>query len=313
MTKEDMVGRVFGRWTVQDDFKYRCGQKQWLCTCECGTVRYVDEQNLLRGKSRSCGCISVERTRASAKDLTGQVFGHLTVVRRAENVNGRVCWECVCECGNTVIVSSHQLCSGKTRSCGCVSGTKTSRKGGIRDISGITVGFLQVLYPTEKRDKKGSVVWRCLCGKCGGEIDCTEDELMHGRVMSCGCYREELRSRIGESLHFVDNTCVEWLEKRKHRCDNTSGFRGVTRIKDDLYKASIGFRKQRYYLGYFKTYEQAVDARLNAEAALHDAFVREYREWQKKAEKNAGWAALNPFSFDDAESERYIKGMQSAI
>lgn len=52
------------------------------------------------------------------KNLTGQVFDHLTVIKRAPNRGKNVCWECHCECGTTTIVMVSNLGHG-TRSCGC--------------------------------------------------------------------------------------------------------------------------------------------------------------------------------------------------
>lgn len=55
-------------------------------------------------------------------DLTGQRFGRLTVIERAgSNKQGRAMWLCRCDCGNTKIVIGHNLQSGSTRSCGCIS------------------------------------------------------------------------------------------------------------------------------------------------------------------------------------------------
>ena len=57
------------------------------------------------------------------KDLTGQKFGKLTVIERAENDNrGNVQWLCQCECGNIVKVRSTNLITGNTKSCGCLKG-----------------------------------------------------------------------------------------------------------------------------------------------------------------------------------------------
>lgn len=40
-------------------------------------------------------------------DLTGQHFGKLTVLSRAENDgHSNACWYCVCDCGNTVTIGS---------------------------------------------------------------------------------------------------------------------------------------------------------------------------------------------------------------
>ena len=59
-------------------------------------------------------------------DLTGQKFGWLTVIERAEDYitpAGRrlVAWKCRCECGNIISALSSNLTSGNTSSCGCIT------------------------------------------------------------------------------------------------------------------------------------------------------------------------------------------------
>lgn len=55
------------------------------------------------------------------QDLTGQRFGKLTVIARAENGGDRyVRWKCQCDCGNITVVRAGHLKSGNTTSCGCV-------------------------------------------------------------------------------------------------------------------------------------------------------------------------------------------------
>lgn len=56
------------------------------------------------------------------KDKTGQRFGKLTVIKftgQTDN-NRHSLWECQCDCGNKTIVSSANLISGGTKSCGCL-------------------------------------------------------------------------------------------------------------------------------------------------------------------------------------------------
>ena len=54
-------------------------------------------------------------------DLTGQKFGRLTVLtRKGKTKSGNAKWLCQCECGKETIVSSIELKSGDTRSCGCL-------------------------------------------------------------------------------------------------------------------------------------------------------------------------------------------------
>lgn len=54
------------------------------------------------------------------EDLAGRTFGALKVERRDETrAGGSARWVCSCECGNTCIVTSSNLSSGNTMSCGC--------------------------------------------------------------------------------------------------------------------------------------------------------------------------------------------------
>ena len=56
-------------------------------------------------------------------DLTGKKYGKLTVIERAESSpNGKVRWICKCDCGRikSKSVFSHDLISGKVKSCGCL-------------------------------------------------------------------------------------------------------------------------------------------------------------------------------------------------
>lgn len=70
------------------------------------------------------------------KDLTGQTFGRLTVVRRVGTSNSKKpTWLCKCTCGNETIVVSPSLLRGVTKSCGCLHKEQMERgniKHGLR-------------------------------------------------------------------------------------------------------------------------------------------------------------------------------------
>lgn len=87
----------------------------------------------------------------SLKDLTGQTFGYLTVVKRqGSSKSGNSRWLCNCVCGKETTVTSSHLKSGDTKSCGCrkkelLSGTNHHLwKGGK---SKNPQGYIQVLCP----------------------------------------------------------------------------------------------------------------------------------------------------------------------
>lgn len=57
---------------------------------------------------------------STLKDLSGQAFGKLIVLRRGENTkSGNARWVCQCDCGKVSSVVGSHLRSGHTRSCGC--------------------------------------------------------------------------------------------------------------------------------------------------------------------------------------------------
>jgi hypothetical protein len=70
-------------------------------------------------------------------DLSGKVFGRLTVLKRnGKNKCGNAKWGCVCSCGNSTNVVGVSLKSGNTSSCGCLGlnihiGNKYSLKHGM--------------------------------------------------------------------------------------------------------------------------------------------------------------------------------------
>jgi len=60
-------------------------------------------------------------------DLSGKMFGRLTVFRRAESPRPtETRWECQCDCGRQVVTASFRLRNGITKSCGCLANELTS-------------------------------------------------------------------------------------------------------------------------------------------------------------------------------------------
>ena len=48
----------YSLWTVIKKTKVKRKNRTylWLCKCECGTERFLQIQNLIRGTSKGCGC-----------------------------------------------------------------------------------------------------------------------------------------------------------------------------------------------------------------------------------------------------------------
>lgn len=75
--------------------------------------------------------------RMSVTDRTGERYGRLVVLSRAENKvepsgSVRAQWNCACDCGGEITVPGHSLSRGLTRSCGCLMREKESKHGMAR-------------------------------------------------------------------------------------------------------------------------------------------------------------------------------------
>lgn len=123
--KKDLTGLVFGELTVvkegEKKFIGKIKKKwrtTWVCSCSCGKEVTVLASNLRNG-TKSCGCKFRKSKKYNFKDLTGQTFGYLTVLKRSEKFSKtRGClWECLCECGAIVEVSSNGLTSKNNITC----------------------------------------------------------------------------------------------------------------------------------------------------------------------------------------------------
>ena len=61
-------------------------------------------------------------------DMTGKRVDMLMVVSKAENTARGVSWNCVCDCGNHVVRSTHTLRGKRFHSCGCFERRITSKR-----------------------------------------------------------------------------------------------------------------------------------------------------------------------------------------
>ena len=112
----DLTGKRFGMLTVIEEIKKPNNTNVfWKCVCECGNISLVRTHPLTHGLKLSCGCIP------KYIDLSGMKYGRLTVKSFAyiDKKHERAMWNCVCDCGNEIVVSRQSLRTGDRVSCGC--------------------------------------------------------------------------------------------------------------------------------------------------------------------------------------------------
>lgn len=140
----DLTGQKFGMLTALYPLSKttKTGEYvKWHCLCDCGKYHDVSSKCLVHGNTTSCGC------QGSYKDLTGQKFGMLTALQDTgrRNKHRRAIWKCKCDCGKIIEVSSQNLLSFGTMSCGCLSSSE-----GENIIENILKNN-NIIYEKEKR------------------------------------------------------------------------------------------------------------------------------------------------------------------
>ena len=116
------------------------------------------------------------------KDLTGQKFGELTVIKLSDKVQGRSrMWVCQCSCGNITTVLGTSLRNGNTKSCGASIHKR-------KNIIGKTFGEYTVLEYVGQRkcgNKTSASLYLCQCS-CGNKRIVAGNDLRNGSCLSCG-------------------------------------------------------------------------------------------------------------------------------
>ena len=210
------------------------------------------------------------------KDLTGQMFGRLTVLEVAgRNREGSTLWRCRCACGVETIVVSRNLASGNSKSCGCLR---------------LELARAQTLvhgHAHKGRETREYWTWQAMLRRCrdphsafyayygGRGITVCE------RWLSFTNFLADMGSRpAGTSIERQDNNkgyapenCY-WGTRQQQainqrRKPRASRFFGVERSRDRRsWCARIKVSNKRYYLG---TFRDEIDA-----ARAYDAAALKY-------------------------------------
>ncbi len=214
----DLTGKKFGRLLVIKRGETINKRTNWVCECECGNIVEINSYNLLKGRTKSCGCYRKEKlSKDKLVDITGLKFGQLTVIsfvgsRYHNGLSNGTLWLCECSCGNQIIVPKMNLIKGLTQSCGH-KGTR------IKDKIGQRFGLLTVekLDHIDERDKHA--YWLCKCD-CGNHTVVDSGSLSSGNTKSCGCLHslgEHLVQKELElyGLSFIRDACFDSLLSEK--------------------------------------------------------------------------------------------------
>jgi hypothetical protein len=202
----NLTNMKFGRLTVVCyNGKSENKKHKWLCYCECGNKTITNGSYLKNGSTKSCGCLFYDYVKSQKIiDLVGKKFGRLTV----ESYNGMHSpkgktnkqhkWNCLCECGNRVVVRGNGLKTGTTQSCGCLQKERTSKARIFELSTGTKFNMLTGLSKHGTDNKSKVVLWECICD-CGNKKNVAGHLLRNNKTKSCGCYRKIATRKHGLS------------------------------------------------------------------------------------------------------------------
>ena len=288
---EDLTGQKFSNLTVMErieDRVYSNGEArvQWLCKCECGGVCKATSHSLKQGNVKSCGCLRYTRT-----DLTGQKFGRLTVLNR-NNENKRK-WDCMCECNALCTISRDCLISGKTRSCGCLRRETTSINHKKYNDYEIQEDYVIMYTPKDSIflvDLEDFWKIKNMCWNMNpkGYIEAPYKDshvLLHRFLLNAP--DNLLVDHVhGDDSKYDNRRYNIRLATNQENCrnhgiakDNKTGVTGVNWSKAaKKWRAYIGVNGKNVHLGTFMSFEDAVNARKEAERNLFGEFSRAHSQ-----------------------------------
>ena len=173
--------------------------RYYICKCSSCGREYSKRKDSIKSGVVGCKyCADKRNGERSTIDMTGKLCGRLRVIckdyERTEST-GRTYWKCLCNCGNSHLISvrADSLRNGTIQSCGCYHKENVSKSKGIHysDLrKNNPYGHLTALEPTEYSD--GSCkIWKFRCD-CDNhtELLMSTKRLKRLNNPNCGCVKE---------------------------------------------------------------------------------------------------------------------------
>lgn len=258
---KDLTGKKFSKLKVIE-----CAGKRgtpryyWKCLCDCGNISYVDSGSLIRGKTRSCGCLQKEYlnhncdvcgskykisyNRKSSKFLCQKHSGQMVKF-------GSIQKRTMMDKNNIIIKNNYAEIELYNRNCDIVGYSKID----IEDIEKVkeykwgtnNTGYVSSTHKYGKKLMLNRFI-----------VDCTDLSVVVDHINHDKLDNRKENLRICTQQQNVMNSSISKL--------NTSGFKGVHFSKNtNKWCSRISFKGGRIVLGYYKDIKDAIKVRKEAE------------------------------------------------
>ena len=223
------------------------------------------------------------------ENIIGKKFGRLTVLEKTKEKNkyGSYFYKCRCDCGNIHLVISRDLKDNSTKSCGCLH-----KDSSIKNLSKIPNKFI----PNKIEEKEDYIILKV--ESKGYIYDCLIDKEDYEKIKEYKWHLNKFgyiitnsKKQNGKRIHrmimnyegknVIDHINHNRMDNRKcnlricNLAENSWNrkSKGYYYIKkENRWSASIMKNGKYIYLGYFKTEEEAKEARRQAEIKYFGEF-----------------------------------------
>ncbi len=225
----------------------------------------------------------------------GDRFGKLVVIRELEERSGKsICYECLCDCGNTTIAKANLLKNGKKDNCGCM--TKIKQKNAKRKynlyeflddyVVGYTTKKEKFFIDYEDFNKIKNYCWNVHDGYLvANGLDGKKELRIHRLIMGLE-YGNKLKVDHINHNTLDNRRCNLRITTNQENCfnhkahsNNTSGYSGVGYRKEiDKWRVRIYVDGKCICLGNYDTKEEAIQKRLEAEKKYYGEYQYEFNK-----------------------------------
>lgn len=291
----NLIGQKYGKALVLEKCSsYTSSGKKLItkykCLCDCGNT-FIKSGQLIRqqGENCSCGKCSPQKIRKDINNIIGNKYGHYTVLeldsskrqQYFEKQKGyKTYYICQCDCGTIKSVRGEHLINGKTQSCGCSSkrGNNEYRtkdniiiKKDDKDVY-LKASNSEDIFIIDLEDYEliKQYCWLACKDNSGKTRIKSVERKTHINVilpriiMNCNDKNILIDHIDGDTLNNRKSNLRKVTPSQNHVNSRRSHNAGIQFYKN-AWCVTIGENNNIHYLGRFKTYEEALEVRKQAE------------------------------------------------
>lgn len=268
MKMKVLDGKKFGSLKVLG----YAGKEKWYCKCDCGKESLVSTRHLKLSRENCAYC------RTYKQDLTGKKIGSLKVLEYVFHKHKTKNYRCLCDCGKKSIINTRQIYkkTGTCKFCGHVMKWEPIDEDGVCKIPLSNSKEFAIIDSDEIHKVEGKSWWISNLGYITHYVPDETNLLLHRQIMDAP--KNKVVDHIDHNL--LDNRkinlriCLKrencWNRKASKR--NKTGVNGVYLGKDGKYRVSITVNYKKNYLGTYRTIEEAIAVRKEAEVKYYGEF-----------------------------------------